>query len=146
MLIEAQREVVSWIQQVALAGDAYKNEVFAVFGEEGTGVTTEELDSPWGAPETGVAETKKAQTEKAEAKARKDNAVGDDSQAQFQPESAKMADEEAKPDVEKATNPSESDGAEDGKAGGQQGMSPPSLSKDFEVKDLANEIEDLTIG
>ncbi|AEO65667.1 uncharacterized protein THITE_56097, partial [Thermothielavioides terrestris NRRL 8126] len=34
MLIEAQREVVSWIQQVALAGDAYKNEVFAVFGEE----------------------------------------------------------------------------------------------------------------
>ncbi|KAL2136014.1 hypothetical protein VTI74DRAFT_5901 [Chaetomium olivicolor] len=49
MLIEAQPAILKWIQQVALEGDAYKNEEFEIFGEEGTGITTERPDSPWGA-------------------------------------------------------------------------------------------------
>ncbi|KAK4125268.1 hypothetical protein N657DRAFT_633134 [Parathielavia appendiculata] len=51
MLIEAQPAVLNWIQQVALEGETYKNVVLRIFGEEGTGITTEKIDSPWAAPE-----------------------------------------------------------------------------------------------
>ncbi|KAK4102927.1 hypothetical protein N658DRAFT_551505 [Parathielavia hyrcaniae] len=52
ILIEAQPAVLNWIHQVALKGVTYKNVVLEIFGEEGTGITTEEVDSPWGAPES----------------------------------------------------------------------------------------------
>lgn len=64
MLIEAQPAVLNWIQQMALEGEAYKNEEFELFGEEGTAITTEELDSPWGAETTGAAESEKVVEEK----------------------------------------------------------------------------------
>ncbi|KAJ4298751.1 hypothetical protein N0V88_003783 [Collariella sp. IMI 366227] len=64
MLIEAQPAVLNWIQQAALEGEAYKNEEFELFGEEGTVITTEELDSPWGTETTGAAESEKVVGEK----------------------------------------------------------------------------------
>ncbi|KAK3901511.1 Arb2 domain-containing protein [Staphylotrichum tortipilum] len=56
IFIEAQPAVLRWIQQVALEEEAYKNEVLEIFGEEGNGITSEELDLPWGAPEPETAE------------------------------------------------------------------------------------------
>lgn len=66
MLIDAQPAVLKWIQQVALKGEAYKNEVVEVFGDEG-GVKSEEIDSPWGAPEADAVQDYKT-TQKADAK------------------------------------------------------------------------------
>ncbi len=43
--------MLKWIQHVALEGAAYKNEMVEIFGEEGNAITTEEVDSMWGAPE-----------------------------------------------------------------------------------------------
>jgi hypothetical protein len=62
-LIEAQPAVLQWMQQVALEGAAYKNEAIEILGDEIGGVTTEELDSPWGAPEVDAAEGNAVQKE-----------------------------------------------------------------------------------
>lgn len=58
MLIETQSAVLSWIQEVALQGEAYKNEVVEIFGEEGGSMSTEEPYPTWGPPETDAAEDK----------------------------------------------------------------------------------------
>jgi hypothetical protein len=65
MLIEAQPAVLRWIEQVVMEGEAYKNVDFEIFGEEGTAITTEQLDSPWGAPETDANGENDADAEKA---------------------------------------------------------------------------------
>ncbi|KAK4136941.1 hypothetical protein BT67DRAFT_398629 [Trichocladium antarcticum] len=43
LLVEAQPAILKWIQEVALEGEAYKNEVFEIFGEK-----PEDVDTPWG--------------------------------------------------------------------------------------------------
>jgi hypothetical protein len=83
MLIDAQPAVLKWIEQVAMEGEAYKNVEFEIFGEEGTGITTEQLDSPWGAPETDAngendTEAEKKTTEVQDETVKDDKTVKDD--------------------------------------------------------------------
>lgn len=47
--IEAQSTVLKWVQQVALQGEAYKNEIVEIFGEDGGGIAAE--DDSWGTPQ-----------------------------------------------------------------------------------------------
>lgn len=47
--IEAQSTVLKWVQQVALQGEAYKNEIVEIFGEDGSGIAAE--DDSWGTPQ-----------------------------------------------------------------------------------------------
>jgi len=59
--------VLRWIQQIALEGAAYKNEVVEIFGEEGNAVTTEGFDSMWCDPEPEAAETGEASGDQTQA-------------------------------------------------------------------------------
>lgn len=49
LLIEAQSSVLGWIQQVALEGEAYKNEEFEIIGEE-NGRYVELEEARWDLP------------------------------------------------------------------------------------------------
>ncbi|GAB1311623.1 Arb2 domain-containing protein [Madurella fahalii] len=55
LLIEAQLGVLGWIQQVALEGEAYKNEEFEIIGEE-NGHCIEPEEGMWGTSETNAIE------------------------------------------------------------------------------------------
>ena len=67
MLIDAQPAVLKWIQQVALEGEAYKNEVVDILGD-GCGITTEETDSSWGMMDMDTAEESEAGVQKPDIK------------------------------------------------------------------------------
>jgi hypothetical protein len=60
MLIEAQPAVLCWMQQVALEGEAYKNAVVEIYGEEEVG----QRSSWWGVPEENGNEDNEAETQK----------------------------------------------------------------------------------
>jgi hypothetical protein len=60
MLIEAQPAVLSWMQQVALEGEAYKNAVVEIYGEEEVG----QRSSWWGVPEENGNQDNEAETQK----------------------------------------------------------------------------------
>ncbi|KAK3298587.1 Arb2 domain-containing protein [Chaetomium fimeti] len=49
--VEAQSAVLKWMQQVAMEGEAYKNDIIDIFGEDGGGIVTEGNSSWWGAPQ-----------------------------------------------------------------------------------------------
>jgi myosin heavy subunit len=48
MPIEAQATVLKWIQQVALQGETYKNEIVEILGEDDSGIAAE--GDSWGTP------------------------------------------------------------------------------------------------
>jgi len=104
MLIDAQPAVLKWIQKVALEGEAYKNEVVEVFGDEG-GVTSEETDSPWGISEADAAPNNEI-AQKTDAKAVDGVLDGKDGEAQAseKDDSAKSDKVQADGQTVRATN------------------------------------------
>ncbi|KAK4239149.1 hypothetical protein C8A03DRAFT_32764 [Achaetomium macrosporum] len=136
MLIDAQPAVLSWIQRVALEGDVYKNEEMEIFGEEGTGITAEALDSPW----TDAAEENGTQAnEKEEVKVPDSTAKGGCAEARVQDNpSVKAADNGAK------TGPKEAQIYEEAKAdvkkveGGESEPRPSPAGEAHEAEELAD--------
>ncbi len=68
MLIDAQPAVLKWMQQVALEGEAYKNEVVDILGEENGALMTEELGASWGSLEMDAVEESEAAAQKPDIK------------------------------------------------------------------------------
>ncbi|KAK4149289.1 hypothetical protein C8A00DRAFT_38107 [Chaetomidium leptoderma] len=134
MLIEAQPAVLEWIQEVALEGAAYKNAVIEVFGEEGSGITTEELDSAWGAPETNASEEDEAKA-RTEVKAKSNRANGDGREEQ---ESAEVEDDKTKTSVKAAKDGQSENNRVNG--GGSEAQEPASDTAKADVK--AQAVED----
>jgi hypothetical protein len=147
MLIETQPSVLSWIQEVALQGEAYKNEVVEIFGEEGDGIPTEEPYPSWGPPETDVPEENEAKDKTVDANAQDDALEGEGGEAQINQESDKT-------DSTKAMANNEAVEAKDGKvnakkveATGSIPTLPPASDgpEAKDMKDLMEEIQNLTI-
>jgi hypothetical protein len=148
MLIETQPAVLSWMQEVALQGEAYKNEVVDIFGEEDSGITTEEPYPTWGPPETDVPEEDEAKDKTVDTKAR-DNAVkGDGGETQ-------ISQKPDKTDSNKAMANDEAVGAKkDDKIDAQKvettnsiPVLPPASDgpEATDMKDLVEEIQNFTI-
>jgi hypothetical protein len=79
LLVEAQPAVLKWIQEVALKGEDYKNEVFEIFGEK-----PDDIDTPWGQPGSDTAEEHGEAKDKKESDSA-DKAEGDDGEPKSGP-------------------------------------------------------------
>ncbi|EAQ89610.1 hypothetical protein CHGG_06229 [Chaetomium globosum CBS 148.51] len=79
--IEAQSAVLQWVQQVALQGEAYKNEVVEIFGEDGSGVVPE-ISSWWGTPQAEGNNDGDVEDQVTDTKAANGKTKGNDGEAQ----------------------------------------------------------------
>ncbi|KAK4041973.1 Arb2 domain-containing protein [Parachaetomium inaequale] len=146
MLIEAQPAVLNWMQQVALEGEAYKNAVVEIYGEEEVG----QGSSWWGVPDNGndenEAETQTKDTEAA------DDEVKDGGEAQINQENGKASGSNAQANDNNAPANGNvvqavgNDGAGVGMVEAQGGKAKPVDGPNAQdMKDLVKEIKDLKI-
>lgn len=86
--VEAQSAVLKWIQQVALHGEAYKNEVVEIFGEDDSGPAADG-GSWWGAPQADGNNDGELEGQATDTKAANGKAKGNSSEAQTIDENGK---------------------------------------------------------
>jgi hypothetical protein len=136
MLIDAQPAVLEWIQRVALEGDAYENEELEIFGEEGTGITTEALDSPWGDPaeENGTTADEKEEVKLPDSTAKGDvGEVGDQGN-----QSAKTGDTKARGNGKEAQTDEKAMAGAEKVEGGEAESKPSPIGEAHEAGELAD--------